>query len=108
MKFKTLVIPSIILLCSTSALALEPNEILIIANSDIASSVEIAKYYCSKRNVPTENILTLPLGADLTDNISRQDYENLLVVPIRQKLTNPEFAGKIRCLLTTYGVPFRV
>ena len=108
MKLKTPVILSIILLCAVSALALEPNEILIIANSDIASSVELAKYYCSKRSVPAENILTLPLGATLVDNISRQDYEDRLVAPIHVKLSSREFAGKIRCLLTTYGVPFRV
>ncbi|MHC4531964.1 MAG: TIGR03790 family protein [Planctomycetota bacterium] len=108
MKLKTPAILSIILLCAACALALEPNEILVIANSDIASSVELAKYYCSKRSVPAENILTLPLGTELNDDISREDYNSLLAGPIREKLTSCEFAGKIRCLLTTYGVPFRV
>ena len=97
-----------ILLCAACALALEPNKILVIANSDIDSSVELAKYYCSKRSVPAENILSLPLGTELNDDISREDYNSLLAGPIRKKLTSRDFAGKIRCLLATYGVPFRV
>jgi len=108
MKLKTPAILSTILLCAACALALEPNEILVIANTDIPSSVELAKYYCSERNVPAGNILTLPLGDTLVDNISREDYEDRLVAPIHEKLSSPEFAGKIRCLLTTYGVPIKV
>jgi len=88
--------------------ALEPNEILIIADSDIKSSLDIAGYYCSKRNVPKQNILALPLGPSLTDDISRDDYDSRLAEPIRKKLSLPEFTGKIRCLLTIYGVPYRV
>ena len=88
--------------------ALEPDEILIVANSDIKESVRIAHYYCAKRAVPEENILVLPLGVKLSDTISRSDYEKLLAEPIRNKLYAPEFAGRIKCLLTTYGVPIKV
>ncbi len=88
--------------------ALEPDEILVIANSDIAASVQIAQYYCEKRAVPTANILALPLGTSLSDTITRDNYEKQLAEPIRSRLASPEFAGKIRCLLTTYGVPIKV
>ncbi len=88
--------------------ALESDEILIIANSDIGASVRIARYYCEKRGVPKDNILALPLGTDISDTISRDDYEKQIADPIRNKLSEYEFAVKIRCLLTTYGVPFRV
>ncbi|GAH70212.1 unnamed protein product, partial [marine sediment metagenome] len=91
-----------------SAFALEPDEILVIANSDIETSVRIAQYYCAKRAVPAGNILTLPLGGNLRDEISRDDYEKNLAKPIRRKLSTREFAGKIKCLLTTYGVPVKV
>jgi len=99
--------------------ALEPNEILIIANGDIAASVQIAQYYCAKRQVPVDNILALPLGASFSDTITRDDYEKKLAEPIRKKLSGLEFVDKIetqkrafgkpiRCLLTTYGVPIKV
>ena len=96
------------ILCCASAFALEPNEILVIANSDFDTSVRLAQYYCAKRAVPTGNILALPLGKVLRYDISRDDYEKYLAKPIRAKLSTREFAGRIKCLLTTYGVPLRV
>jgi len=90
------------------ACALQPEQILVIANGDVPASVRIAQYYCAKRKVPTDNILTIPLGAGLSDTINRDDYEKQLAEPIRKKLSSPEFTGKIKCLLTTYGVPIKV
>lgn len=95
-------------LCCAPAFALEPDEILVIANSDIEASVRLAQYYCTKRTVPAGNILTLPLGSVPRDKISRDDYKKCLAKPIRKKLSTREFAGKIKCLLTTYGVPVKV
>ena len=96
------------ILSGTAAFALEPNEILIIANSDRSQSLALAQYYCKKRNVPTDNILTLSLGAASSDTIGRDDYDRQLADPIRSKLSGGRFAGKIKCLLTTYGVPIKV
>jgi uncharacterized protein (TIGR03790 family) len=98
----------ILLVCCGIASALEPDEILVIANKDIEASGQIARYYCEKRNVPTKNILSLPLGATLTDTISRDDYEKLLATAIRKRLLTAYLPGQIRCLLTTYGVPIKV
>jgi uncharacterized protein (TIGR03790 family) len=91
-----------------AAYALEPNEIIIIANKNIRESVELAQYYCAKRGVPEENILSLSLLTGLSDIIIRADYEKELAEPIRKKLLSDKFAGKIRCLLTTYGVPIKL
>jgi uncharacterized protein (TIGR03790 family) len=88
--------------------ALEPDEVLVVANSDVAASVRTAQYYCAKRSVPVANILALHLGTNLSDTITRDDYEKKLAGPIRRKLSRPELAAKIRCLLMTYGVPIKV
>jgi len=98
----------LVLLHCAKGLALAPDEILVIANGDSAVSMRIARYYCQKRQVPTKNVLTMSLGTELRDTISRNDYEKCLSEPIRNKLFDLEFAGKIRCLLTTYGVPYKV
>ncbi len=98
----------LLLVCCCVGFALEPNEILVIANSDVEVSVRLAQYYCEKRAVPAGNILTLTLGANLRDMITRDDYEKHLAKPVRAKLSAREFAGKIKCLLTTYGVPVKV
>jgi len=107
-SLKTSVVFLLIIFCCRSGFALEADEILVIANADNPASVGIAKYYCSKRGVPEDNILSLSLGAVLNDTITRDSYERLLAEPIRKELLTKQQPGKIRCLLTTYGVPYKV
>jgi len=108
MAAKKAVVSYLILVCCTAGFALEPKEILVIANSDVAASARIAKYYCTKRGVPTDNILTLPLGGELSDSITRTNYDKQLAGPIRERLLSLGLGGQIKCLLTTYGVPLKV
>jgi uncharacterized protein (TIGR03790 family) len=96
------------LLFSTIAAALEPNEILVIVNKDIPASAELGQYYCRQRKVPAENILALPLGKTLFSLISRDDYDKKIAEPIRKRLTDQVRESPIKCLLTTYGVPYKV
>ncbi len=96
------------LLWAGTGFALQSDEILIVANKDVAESVQLARYYCQKRQVPTENVLALPLGEQLRDTISRNDYEKFLAEPTRERLLSDAATGKVKCLLTTYGVPYRV
>ncbi len=98
----------VLVVLAAPAPALSPSQVLVIANSEIAESVELARYYCDRRKVPQENIIALPLGSKLRDGINRVDYEKKLAGAIRDKLSTLEFAGRIRCLVTTYGVPFKV
>ena len=108
MKLHTVTAVCLICLTTKSVYALKPNQIMVIADKDIAESMNIAKYYCAKRNVPQENIIALPLGKNLTDTITREDYEKKLAEPIRRKLSTRQFTCEIRCLLTTYGIAFKV
>ena len=96
-----------VLLWHGVASALEPDEILVIANRQITVSERIAEYYCEKRNIPTKNILYLALGYEPLERISRDDYERSLALPIRRELQR-RFPGEIRCLVTTYGIPIKV
>ncbi len=78
-----------LLLLNSVILALEPDEILIIANANFSESVAIAQYYCGRRGVPADNILTLPLGSELSDSITRANYDKQLAEPIRERLLSP-------------------
>jgi uncharacterized protein (TIGR03790 family) len=98
---------TLLLLCS-AILALEPDEILIVANKNCSESLAIAQYYCARRGVPEDNILALPLGIKLSYTITRSNYEKQLAEPIRERLLSPGASGQIKCLLTTYGVPIKV
>lgn len=101
---------SILLICLSAGFvyALEPSQILIIANSDINESVKLAKYYCVKRGVPSENILKIPLGQSLAEEISRQQYDNTLAAAVKNEFQKKRLPGEITCLLTLYGVPIKV
>ncbi|MBN2316395.1 MAG: TIGR03790 family protein, partial [Sedimentisphaerales bacterium] len=46
--------------------------------------------------------------ATLTDTMSREDYEKQLAEPIQRRFFTHKLFGEIRCLLTIYGVPFKV
>jgi uncharacterized protein (TIGR03790 family) len=96
------------LLFCTIAEALEPNEILVIVNGDFEPSVELGRYYCTKRNVPKKNILALSLGKTPSDFISRDDYNKSIAGPVRQRLADFKSGSNIKCLLTTCGVPYKV
>jgi len=98
----------ILSVCGELAAALEPNEILLIANTDQAASMKLARYYCEKRGVPSGNIIPVSLGTQLRDSIGRGDYEKRLAGPIRRTFATRDDLGHIECLVTTYGVPFKV
>lgn len=93
--------------CAIAA-ALEPNQILVIVNKDIQASEDLGQYYCQRRNVPKENILALSLGKTLANSINRDDYDRNVAEPIRKRLADQIPGQPIRCLLTTYGVPYKV
>ena len=90
------------------AMALAPNEVLVLTNGNNPASLRIARHYCEKRSVPKENILKLALNQELTDDITRNRYEKLIARPVRAKLADSHFADTIKRVLTVYGVPFRV
>ncbi len=98
----------VILLVSGPLWALDPNEILVLANTGHADSVRLARYYCERRGVPSGRIVPLGLNTGLRGDISRDDYEKRIAQPIRRLfLTRPDL-GQVKCLVTTYGIPYRV
>lgn len=88
----------------SSVLALEPKEIFILVNKQVPASREVADYYCQKRGVPVENMVTLDLPDG--DDISRQDFDERLVAPLRAALESKK--DQVKLLLATYGIPLRV
>lgn len=93
---------------ANAAVALQPQQILVIANSDVNESLELARYYCSKRAVPAGNILGIPLGPNLLEEMNRSQYRNVLASAVKKELLENRLPGEIKCLLTLYGVPIKV
>ena len=93
-----------LLLLAGSAFALEPKEVFVIANKDVKESLELADYYVARRKVPKENVVTLSLPK--IEDITRKDYDEKLVAPLREALKDRK--GQVKCLLAMHGVPLRV
>ena len=91
---------------ASAGLALEPHEILVIANRDSARSVGLAEYYMKKRNIPKDNLLKLWL----TDKelCSRDEYNRKVAGKVRKHLRENDKQRRIRCLLVMYGMPLKV
>jgi len=86
--------------------ALEPTEILVLANRNAARSVGLAKYYMRKRKIPPQNLVQLWVTDKET--CSRSDYEKKVAAPVRRHLEQKAEKWRIRCLLIMYGLPLKV
>jgi uncharacterized protein (TIGR03790 family) len=85
------------------AQALEPEEVLVVANANAAKSKGLARYYMKKRQIPNKNLVLLFMTDKET--CSREEYEKKAIPPIRRFLD--ENAG-IRAIVNVFGVPLRI
>ena len=86
--------------------ALEPREILVLANRNAAKSGALAKYYMDKRGIPKENLLELRVTDE--EWCEREDYEKRVAAPVREYLKEKDSKREIRCILVLYGFPLKV
>ena len=106
MKYKTiffLILSLFMFFLRELAHALEPEEILVVANTNAAKSKGLARYYMKKRQIPNKNLVLL----FMTDNetCSREEYEKKAIPPIRRFLDKN---NGIRAIVTVFGVPLRI
>src|SRR4029078_12796738 len=93
-----------VLILATPAFALEPAEVIVIVNKNTPASQEWANHYLKARGVPSANVVVLDLPKE--EDISRKDYDEKLVAPLREALKDRK--DKVKCLVCMYGVPLRV
>ncbi len=105
MKKLSLILLAVLQLFPVSALALQPGEVVVIANRFVEESVDLARYYMNQRGIPPENLIRI----DTTDKerCSREDYDKEIAEPVRKFLRYKK-RKDIRCLVTVYGVPLKV
>lgn len=89
------------------AMALTPQQIAVVVNRSSLESVQVGQHYAQRRNIPDSQVIPLDLGP-MQETISRHDYEQQLVQPLRQALEQRGLAGHIRTLVTVYGLPLIV
>lgn len=102
------------------AAPIAPEQVVILYNSDIPESQDLAKYYAKARKIPKANLIGLSLTAN--DEISRLDYDLSLRDPLRKIFTargywtmgknnhgiNLPVNSKISTLVCMRGVPFKI
>ncbi len=88
------------------ALALAPQDLIIIYNRNLPESQAVARYYAERRAVPGENLLGL--NVPNTEQLTREDYELVLAEPLRQILPRWQQENRQPALLLVYGIPLRV
>ena len=86
--------------------ALEPEEILVIANKNYPKSIDTAKYYMSKRKISADNLVEVRVTDKET--CSRIDYQAKVATPVRRYLEKKGSGLHIRCLVLMYGIPLKV
>ena len=91
---------------SSARAELQPDQVVILANSNSPESLAVASYYAAQRGVLTTHIVLLDLP--LHDNLTRQEYEESVVAPLRRTLEAKQLASTTRVIVTTYGIPLRV
>ncbi|UCD52835.1 MAG: TIGR03790 family protein [Phycisphaerales bacterium] len=108
MSYRKLLATGFVLLFTAQVYALDPNEILVVANSDRPASMRLARYYCQARGLHKGYVVPVSLGAQVRNSMSRDEYEKRLAQPLRRLFRTRMDLAHIKCLVTTYGVPYRV
>ncbi|MDJ0623495.1 MAG: TIGR03790 family protein [Desulfocapsaceae bacterium] len=88
-----------------SADALEPNEIMVLANGKVAKSIELARYYMKRRAIPEENLLILKTTD--SESFARDDYLKDVAGPIKEFL-HLHANRHLRCIVILYGLPLKI
>ncbi len=95
------------LLLPAAAGALEPREVLVVANDSTRDSLSLAKLYMQKRAVPAQNLLVLKTANG--EVCSRRQYDRDIAAPVRRYLEGRKDGGAgIRCLVLMAGVPLKI
>jgi len=85
---------------------LAPHQVVIVANSNSPESLMVARHYATRRGIPLKHIAKLDLSKD--EAMTREEYEQQLVFPLRRMLETQGIQRSVRVLVTVYGVPLRV
>jgi len=114
------------LLAVSLSAQIDPEKVLILANSSDKKSVALAEYYAEKRSVPADNIIALPMSS--AETIPGMEFIESIWDPLLEKLIDEDwiqgsmragrddftrrnvitFGHRIGAMVICKGVPLRV
>ncbi|MBV8171930.1 MAG: TIGR03790 family protein [Candidatus Eremiobacteraeota bacterium] len=95
----------------TPAATPTPNvHVLVVANSAISDSMQLAQSYMSGRHIPAANLVPLPLNSDPTVfAISQPSLQSTVYAPVASAIQTLHGAGsRIDFVVMMYGMPYLV
>ncbi|MEN6372466.1 MAG: TIGR03790 family protein [Armatimonadota bacterium] len=96
----------------TECTAAGPNDVLVVRNSNSPVSVRIAAYYMSKRGISDSRLVTVKTAdssvSAANESISPDDYVAQIHKPVADYLAKHALVNKIKYIVLTKGVPFRL
>lgn len=82
------------------------DQILVLANRSLDASMRLAEEYIRARSLDPKRFVALPLPT--SEYLSREEYEQLLIIPLRNELSQRRIAKDIRLIISVWGVPLTV
>ncbi len=98
--------PDAVAAFSQRALALQPDQIALLVNSNVPEGMELAKFYADQRHIPPNRILVLDLPK--AEHMTNRQYADQVVPQVREFLHTGQLEEKITCFVTFYGVPLGI
>ena len=86
--------------------ALDPQQVLVVANAASKESLDLAESYMQARAIPGINLVTVETTTGYS--VSREDYDTRIAAPLTRALAERKLRGKIRCICLIWGMPVRV
>lgn len=97
----------VLLTCAPYCLAaLQPEEIALVVPRGNRESMALARYYCRQRKVPEKHICQVDLVPG--EVLEREKWTWAVRPEIREWLKKNDPDRKLRCLVTTWGVPLKI
>ncbi len=94
------------LFAQPSLAELKPSEIAMVVARSNKESMGLARYYCRQRGVPVSQIIEIDVPAK--EEIDRETWRWAIRPEIREWLQKNDPERKLRCLVTTWGVPLKI
>ncbi|MDQ7780312.1 MAG: TIGR03790 family protein, partial [Planctomycetota bacterium] len=79
------------------------DDLVVLANAAVPDGVDIARYYCAKRCVPLENIITVRTST--AEEIDWPTFRNEILKPVSEFLLK---RTEVLYLVPVYGIPLKI
>lgn len=97
---------AVVAAASPTRAELAPEEVALVVARGNRDSMGLARYYCRQRGVPESNLIEVDVPPG--EVLDREKWRWAVRPEIREWLTKNDPERKLRCLVTTWGIPLKI